>query len=83
MLGDDRAIKLFGIGIGIGIGIGLGSAVLLDAFAVRTVLVPSLMHLLGRANWYLPTWLDRALPKVSIEGDDTEQPELEKVLVSV
>jgi RND superfamily putative drug exporter len=57
-------IKLFGIG--------LASAVFLDAFIVRTVLVPSLMHLIGRANWYFPKWLDRVTPQVSIEAGDAE-----------
>jgi putative drug exporter of the RND superfamily len=49
------------------IGIGLAAAVLLDAFLLRTLLVPALMHLTGRANWWLPGWLDRALPRLSIE----------------
>ena len=49
------------------IGIGLAAAVLLDAFILRTLLVPALMHLSGRANWWLPGWLDRILPRVSIE----------------
>ncbi|HEX8094678.1 MMPL family transporter [Jatrophihabitans sp.] len=62
ILGDARVIKLFGIG--------LASAVFLDAFVVRTVLVPSLMHLLGNANWYFPRWLDRITPQVSIEAAD-------------
>jgi RND superfamily putative drug exporter len=62
MLGDLRAIKLFGIG--------LASAVFLDAFLLRTVLVPALMHLLGNANWYLPRWLDRITPHVSVERPD-------------
>jgi len=44
------------------VGIGFASAVLLDAFVIRTVLVPALMHLFGRANWWLPSWLDRILP---------------------
>jgi RND superfamily putative drug exporter len=48
-------------------GIGLAAAVLLDAFILRTVLVPAAMHLLGRANWWLPGWLDRILPHVSVE----------------
>jgi RND superfamily putative drug exporter len=60
--GPERAIKLFGIG--------LGAGVLLDAFVVRTLLVPSLMQLLGKANWYLPAWMDRVLPRLSIEPDD-------------
>ena len=48
-------------------GIGLAAAVLLDAFILRTLLVPALMHLSGRANWWLPSWLDRILPHLSIE----------------
>ena len=59
-------------------GLGLAAAVLLDAFILRTVLVPALMHLLGRANWWLPTWLDRALPHLSIEPatEPTSTPEV-------
>jgi len=49
------------------IGIGLAAAVLLDAFLLRTLLVPALMHLTGQANWWLPRWLDRTLPHLSIE----------------
>jgi RND superfamily putative drug exporter len=49
------------------IGIGLATAVLLDAFLLRTLLVPALMHLSGSANWWLPGWLDRILPHLSIE----------------
>ena len=49
------------------IGIGLAAAVLLDAFLLRTLLVPALMHLSGRANWWLPGWLDRGQPHLSIE----------------
>ena len=48
-------------------GLGLAGAVLLDAFLLRTLLVPALMHLAGRANWWLPGWLDRILPHLSIE----------------
>jgi RND superfamily putative drug exporter len=48
-------------------GIGLASAVALDAFVLRTVLVPAVMHLCGRANWWLPRWLDRRLPHLAIE----------------
>jgi RND superfamily putative drug exporter len=44
-------------------GIGLAAAVALDAFVLRTVLVPAVMHLCGRANWWLPRWLDRRLPR--------------------
>ena len=65
ILGDARVIKLFGIG--------LATAVFLDAFVVRTVLVPSLMHLLGDSNWYYPKWLDRITPQVSIEAADAAE----------
>ena len=48
-------------------GIGLAAAVALDAFILRTVLVPATMHLFGDANWWLPRWLDRRLPHLAIE----------------
>ena len=44
------------------IGLGLAAAVLVDATVVRLVLVPAVMELLGKANWWLPSWLDRLLP---------------------
>jgi len=60
----NQTIKLFGIA--------LASAVLIDAFIVRLILVPSLMSMLGRANWWLPGWLDRLLPKIAIEPGEDE-----------
>jgi len=48
-------------------GIGLTAAVALDAFILRSVLVPAVMHLFGDANWWLPRWLDRRLPHLAIE----------------
>jgi len=74
----NAIIKLFGVA--------LASAVLLDAFVVRLVLVPSIMSMLGKANWWLPAWLDRILPTLKIEPgadevtDDTD-PEREPVTV--
>ncbi|OLZ64927.1 hypothetical protein AV521_33780 [Streptomyces sp. IMTB 2501] len=59
VLSGDRVIAMFGIA--------LAAAVALDAFVLRTLLVPALMHLLGAANWWLPAWLERRLPRVSIE----------------
>jgi RND superfamily putative drug exporter len=50
------------------IGVGMASAIFIDATVVRMLLVPSVMHLLGRANWWLPAWLDRVLPQLHIEG---------------
>ncbi|MFJ9381131.1 MMPL family transporter [Streptomyces sp. NPDC101455] len=55
-------------------GIGLGSAILLDAFVLRTVLVPAAMHLFGKANWWLPAWLDKRLPHLSIDPPDEPTP---------
>jgi RND superfamily putative drug exporter len=55
-------------------GVGLAAAVALDAFVLRTVLVPAVMHLCGRANWWLPRWLDRRLPHLAIEPPAEEQP---------
>ena len=46
---------------------GLGR-LLLDALIVRTILVPAVMHLFGKANWWLPTWMDKILPRMHVEG---------------
>jgi RND superfamily putative drug exporter len=61
-VGGQRIIAEFGIG--------LGGAVLLDAFILRTVLVPSLMHFFGKANWWMPKWLDRAVPHLAVEASE-------------
>ena len=60
----NSTIKLFGVA--------LASAVLIDAFIVRLVLVPSLMSMFGKANWWLPRWLDKVLPQVHIEPGEDE-----------
>ncbi|MEU0424818.1 MMPL family transporter [Streptomyces canus] len=51
------------------IGFGLAIAVLFDAFVVRMAIVPAVLALLGHRAWWLPKWLDRALPKVDVEGE--------------
>ena len=66
VLSGDRVIAMFGIG--------LAAAVALDAFVLRTLLVPALMHLLGPANWWLPGWLERRLPRLGIESSGTAVP---------
>ncbi|WP_280887505.1 MMPL family transporter [Streptomyces sp. LBL] len=48
-------------------GVGLAAAVALDAFILRTALVPAAMHLLGNSNWWLPGWLDKRLPHLAVE----------------
>ena len=50
-------------------GLGLASAILIDATLVRMVLVPSVMELLGPANWWMPRWLDRVVPNLGVEVD--------------
>jgi RND superfamily putative drug exporter len=55
-------------------GVGLAVAVLADAFLLRMTAIPALMHLIGRRNWAIPSWLDRALPHVSVENPDTDSP---------
>jgi RND superfamily putative drug exporter len=52
-------LKLFGIG--------LASAIFLDATLIRMVLVPAVMQLLGSRNWWIPDWLERALPRIDVE----------------
>ncbi|MFE9022300.1 MMPL family transporter [Streptomyces sp. NPDC007808] len=51
------------------IGFGLAIAVFFDAFVVRMAIVPAVLALLGKKAWWLPTWLDRALPNVDVEGE--------------
>ena len=60
IFGGQLVIKEFGLGF--------AAAIFIDAFVIRTVLVPSVMHVIGRANWWLPGWLDRAIPKVHVEA---------------
>ncbi|MEV6611801.1 MMPL family transporter [Kutzneria sp. NPDC051319] len=55
------------------LGLGLAVGVLFDAFVVRMLLVPALMHLTGKAVWWLPRWLDRLLPNVDVEGAALER----------
>jgi RND superfamily putative drug exporter len=59
VLGDVRVLKLMGLG--------LATAIFVDATLVRMVLVPATMELLGDANWWLPRWLDRLMPRISVE----------------
>jgi len=65
VIGDPlRVLKVFGLG--------LAASIFIDATLVRMILVPSVMELLGRSNWYMPSWLDRLVPTlgVEVETDD-------------
>ena len=71
ILDVDVTTKMFGVGLAV--------AVFLDVTLVRMVLVPAAMSLLGHWAWWLPTWLERRLPTIDIEGGaldgDEQQPE--------
>jgi len=64
ILMPDPVAKLFGVGLAV--------AVFLDVTLIRMVLVPAAMSLLGHRAWWLPRWLDRRLPAIHLEGDETE-----------
>ncbi len=65
MLQDEPIIKSMGFALAI--------AVLIDAFAVRMVLIPALLYLMGEKAWWLPRWLDRLLPVIDVEGESLER----------
>ena len=64
--GDDRGIKLFGLS--------LATAVFLDAFVVRSLLLPAVLYILDRHAWALPAWLERRLPNLAIERPSAPEP---------
>jgi RND superfamily putative drug exporter len=74
ILGGQRVIQEFGLG--------LAAAVFIDAFLIRMALVPSVMFLLGRSNWWIPSGLERVLPNISVDGprDEPEIPVQVEVL---
>ena len=74
-LGEDPAIKM--------VGLGLATAIFVDATIVRMVLVPATMKLMGDANWWIPSWLDRLLPTIGIEGETRlPEPQMQADLVT-
>jgi putative drug exporter of the RND superfamily len=62
VLNGNPVVKEFGVGLAI--------AIAIDSTLVRCLLVPAVMVLLGKRVWWLPRWLDRALPHISIEGEE-------------
>jgi putative drug exporter of the RND superfamily len=64
-LANDIILKTIGFSLAVG--------VLADAFLVRMTLIPAVMAILGDRMWAIPKWLDRALPKLDIEGDQLIQ----------
>ena len=65
--GPDVIVKMFGLGLGI--------AILIDVLIVRMVVSPALMAVLGDRAWWMPRWLDRAMPNVSLEGGHDDRAE--------
>jgi RND superfamily putative drug exporter len=64
-LNPNPAIKMLGLG--------MAAAVLVDASVVRLILVPATMELLGRANWWLPRWLARILPRIELDQSEPDR----------
>jgi RND superfamily putative drug exporter len=62
LFGGQRSLQEFGFG--------LAFSVLVDALIIRSLLVPAIMHIVGPANWSMPSWLSRVLPDISVESND-------------
>ena len=70
-IGNERALAMMGVGF--------GAAIFIDAFIIRLLLLPAVMHLAGPAMWWIPQWLDKRLPHLHIERPEEEVPERELV----
>lgn len=68
MLQDEPIVKSMGFALAV--------AVVFDAFIVRMALIPAVLYLMGDRAWWLPTWLDRLLPNVDVEGESLDRPHL-------
>jgi RND superfamily putative drug exporter len=64
-IGNERVLAMMGVGFGV--------AIFIDAFIIRLLLLPAVMHLAGPAMWWIPAWLDRRLPHLNIERPDTPE----------
>jgi RND superfamily putative drug exporter len=77
MVAVFACFALTGVPVIAEIGLGAGVAIALDATVVRCMLVPSVMEVLGRRSWWLPGFLDRAIPHVNVEGTGVFDDEVE------
>jgi putative drug exporter of the RND superfamily len=75
LVGGHRLLQEFGFG--------LAFSVLIDAVVIRSLLLPAVMHIVGPANWAMPNWLSRVLPRLDIEGPDANRGDLEQRLDSL
>jgi RND superfamily putative drug exporter len=73
-IGNERALAMMGVGF--------ASAIFIDAFIIRLLLLPAVMHLAGPAMWWMPAWLERRLPHLHIEADEHAVAEDGKPLVA-
>jgi putative drug exporter of the RND superfamily len=62
VLSGDPVVKEFGVGLAV--------AIAIDSTVVRCLLVPAVMELMGKWAWWMPGWLDRIVPRISIEGEE-------------
>jgi putative drug exporter of the RND superfamily len=69
-IGNERALAMMGVGF--------ASAIFIDAFIIRLLLLPAVMHLAGPAAWWMPSWIEKRLPHLHIEAEDEEEPEAEE-----
>jgi putative drug exporter of the RND superfamily len=66
-IGNERALAMMGVGF--------GAAIFIDAFIIRLLLLPAVMHIAGPAMWWMPAWLEKRLPHLNIEpADETPEP---------
>lgn len=63
-IGNERVLAMMGVGFGV--------AIFIDAFIIRLLLLPAVMHLAGPAMWWMPSWLEKRLPHLHIERPDEE-----------
>lgn len=68
-IGNERALAMMGVGF--------AAAIFIDAFIIRLLLLPAVMHLAGPAMWWMPAWLDKRLPHLNIEPPEERTPEVE------
>ena len=61
-IGNERALAMMGVGF--------ASAIFIDAFIIRLLLLPAVMHIVGAAMWWMPAWLEKRLPHLNIERPD-------------
>jgi putative drug exporter of the RND superfamily len=64
-IGNERALAMMGVGF--------ASAIFIDAFIIRLLLLPAVMHLAGPAMWWMPAWLERRLPRLHIEREEPQE----------